>query len=154
MADLGFGGITTFLFTIIAIVGLVTLASVEVKPQKEQTARYLKKILWGMLIISASYWYLTIPYVGSYYKFSGNLEYPSNLIAEEETKYIKDHHTRIENLEEELKETKEELAAIREHYEMIIHFLFYAILYYGVNQIFKSKNKGSNKANKEEIQKI
>ncbi len=152
MSDLGFWGVTTYFFTIIAIAGLVTLASVKI--QKERKAFYLKKILWGMLIISTIYWYLTVPFVGSYYKFSGNLEFPTNLSPEEETKYIKDHHTRIENLEEELKETKEELDAIQKHYQMLIQFLFYAILYYGVNQIFNSKNKNLKEINKEELEKI
>ena len=125
---------------IFAVMILSILASTE--PTKKLNSFYLKKVCWIFLIIGVSYWSITAPYVGSYYEFSTKLGYPAAITSiEEQTKYIQEHHHRIERLEGELKETKEELKEFTQHYEWITKVMFYGVLYFGLFQIIKRKDK-------------
>jgi hypothetical protein len=44
-------------------------------------------------------------------------------------------------VESELKETKDELKEIKEHYSWVIKALWFGILYFGVNQILKKRDE-------------
>jgi hypothetical protein len=125
---------------LLAVMILGTAAGTESK--LKLTEFYVKKICWGLLIIGAIYFYTTVPFVGSYFEFSDKLQPPTTIKSvEEQEKYIKDHHFRVESLERELKETKEELKEIRTHYDRIVQIIFYAILYFGIFQILKKNNE-------------
>jgi hypothetical protein len=124
---------------IFAVMTLAILASGE--PKKMLTAFYMKKVCWVILIIGVSYWFITVPYVGSYHEYSGKLDYPAvTKSIEEQNKYIREHHGRIERLEDELKETKQELKEIKEHYKWIIRAMFYGVLYFGIFQVLKKRD--------------
>ena len=132
-----------YFLTMVAITSLSTLAGAEsrVNRQKLNVTKIIKKICWGIVIISSAYWTITFPHVGSYYDFSNKSEYPAELNADKEAAYIKEYHQRIENLERETKETKEELRAVRERLDLILGIIMLGIITYGCNQIFNSKKK-------------
>lgn len=129
-------------FSFLTTLAIMMLAMMPAVGQNSKLREfYLKKICWGILIISVSYFYITVPFFSSYYNVSNKLEYPTAVKSTEENeKYLKDHHFRIERLEDELKETKEELKKIQNHYEFAVHALFYAILYIGIFQIMKKRD--------------
>lgn len=130
-------------FSFLTILAIMLLAMMPAVGQNSKLREfYLKKICWGILIVSVSYFYMTLPFVSSYYNFSGKLDYPTAVKStEEQEKYLKDHHHRIERLEDELKETKEELRENQNHYKFAVHALFYAILYIGIFQILKKRDE-------------
>lgn len=125
---------------ILAVMMLATLAGTE--PTKKLKAFYLKKVCWIILVIGVIYWSMTVPYVGRYHEPSNILSYPGETTTiEEQSKYIQDHHRRIERLEGELKETKEELKEVKEHYNWVFKAMFYGVLYFGIFQILKKKDR-------------
>ncbi len=55
----------------------------------------IKRVLIGILVISAAYWWATVPYAGRYDDSSDELAYPAN--GEEVAdpgKYLREHHLR------------------------------------------------------------
>ena len=155
MENLSWTWISYFInfLTVLAVMLLSMLAGTE--PKKKLTAFYLKKVCWIFLIIGVSYWFITVPYVSSYYEFSNKLDYPAGTNSiEEQAKYIQDHHHRIERIEDELKETKEQLKEIKEHYDWIIKTMFFGVLYFGIFQISKKKDKSLIEGEDNKVEKI
>jgi hypothetical protein len=135
-----------------SVVTLIALSSGKARPIIR--ASYLKKTAWAILVFASIYWTASIPYIHSYYQYSGNLKYPESISAGEETRYIKDHHSRIEDLERELKEAKEDLRALKEHYWLMFQFIMYGVVFYGCSQIFDKKNKNLEEVQADRIEKL
>ncbi len=111
----------------------------------------MKKISWGLIIISMSYFIITFPYARHYNDYSSKSEYPPELNSNTETKYIQEHHRRIEHLEREVERTQEEVWAIRERLSLMLQILMFGIIYYGSNQIFNSKNKNPENIDNDKV---
>lgn len=104
----------------------------------------IKKIALCVVVASAGFWYVTVPYAGRYYDFDESLKYPQNIEDEaDKAKYLRDHHHRIEDLERELKRQRDESLQLREHYAIVLYLGFYAILFYGLMSMFGNKENGS-----------
>jgi Na+/melibiose symporter-like transporter len=136
--------------TILAVMLLAMMAGT--KPTKKVNAFYLKKVCWIILITGMSYWYITVPSVSRYHEFDKKLEYPTNTqLIEEQGNYIREHQRRIDRVESELKETKDELREIKEHYNWVIKALWFGILYFGINQIIKKRDESLIESEEDKI---
>lgn len=85
----------------------------------------IKRVSIGILVVSVGYWYMTVPYAGRYYDFSDKPAYPTN--GEEISdpgKYLREHHLRIESLERQLKEQREESRQLQNHYQVVLQLAF------------------------------
>lgn len=105
----------------------------------------IKKICLGVFVLTSIYWIITFPYVSSYYNFHGESNFPSNISAEKQTDYITENHRRIESLERELKETKDELKAVTGRITLFLQFIMYGLIFFSSNWIFSSNRKSSEK---------
>jgi hypothetical protein len=102
------------------------------------------KIAWGLLIIASAYLYITVPYFSSYHPPSKSLSYSNSQIDAEVVVYLKDQNSRIDDIESELAETKEELQELRNNYKVIVQIGWFAILYFGLFSVFRKKNGNSS----------
>jgi hypothetical protein len=91
------------------------------------------------LSIFLIYIFLSIPYTGFFHISSLNKEFPPEISSNEQISgYIKDHHHRIEALERELKESREEQRLLRDHYKNLIYVTMVFVLSFTGSQIFSS----------------
>lgn len=103
---------------------------------------YKKKFLLANMSILVVYIFLSVPYVEFFYGYSLKKEFPKELNSTEQVaRYIKDHHHRIETLENELQKAREETYMLREHYNNFLYFLMLGILTYSFSQILYPKHK-------------
>jgi len=146
MSELSWIGITIYFLSMGAIVLLAVTAVGQLRPSLVPRKELIKKIAIGILAISASYWYITVPYAGRYYDFSNKLPYPDSAVATDsgQEKYLGDHHHRIESLERELKMQREESRELREHYQLVLQLGMYAIIYYASMLIFTRRKESSD----------
>lgn len=131
-------GYLAYFLGILAVVLLATATTGNLR--KDWTHIPVAKIAWGLLIIVSAYLYITVPYVSSYHSTSKDLNYSKSQIDAEVMVYLKDQNNRIDDLESELFETKEELRELRNNYKMIVHMGWFAILYFGISFIMRNKN--------------
>jgi len=145
MAELSWFGVGIYILTVMAIVLWATIATGRLRERLKPDEQLIKKITIGILVVSGGYWYVTVPYAGNYYDFSDHLSYPENLADESvQSKYLGDHHQRIEKLELELKNQREESRKLRDHYQLILQLAWYGLLYFGCMSIFGTKQIGSS----------
>ena len=143
MSEFGWPSIIVYLLSVPAI-GLWAIASRGKMRASFETRRELfRKVALCVVMASAGFWFATVPYAGYFYDFSDNLDYPGNLESEaDRTKYLHDHHQRIEVLERELKQQREESRLLREHYSTALNLGFYTVLMYGAITVFGRKDDG------------
>lgn len=129
-----------YVFSVPAI-GLWAIASRgKMRASLEPHRELIKKVTLCVVIVSAGFWFVTVPYAGSFYDFHDEREYPSNVESKTDiAKYLGDRYHRIEVLELELKRQREESRQLREHYAVVLYLGFYAILFYGLISIFGSR---------------
>ena len=99
----------------LSLLSVMLLGGLSGKVSKDKfkgKTELIKKISLAVFIVTSMYWIITFPFVSPYYNFSEKSDYPSEISAEKEANYIKEHHRRIESLEREVKETKDELKAV------------------------------------------
>ena len=60
-------------------------------------------------------------------------------IEQNQTEYIRNNQTRIENLERQVEKSNKELRELREHYNFLIQLVMYGIVFYGANKMFPPK---------------
>lgn len=138
-----------YFFTFLSVCLLGSLSFTKVKPEFANRAIFFKKIASVVFLITAIYWILTFPYVGSFYYISDKTEFPNKITAEKQVDYIVENRRRIESLEKELKETKDDLEAVRERIKMFLELFMFALIYFGVNWFFyANKNNVENGSNK------
>src|SRR5262245_15860972 len=108
MSHLSWFGVVVYFLSIFAASLLIATAN---SPVRKGLGRFpLKKIAWGILLVGVMYLYLSIPFVSHYYGSHQQREFPQNPDTDSaKIEVLRDHQLRIENLESELKETKEEL---------------------------------------------
>lgn len=104
----------------------------------------VKKICWAILIAVGAYWYITVPYIRSYFDSSNKLEFAIPLTDSDQSKHIRNHETRIDRLEREVKETKEDLQALQKHYRNVVQVGWFAVLYLGLFLILGRKRDSSD----------
>jgi hypothetical protein len=145
LSELSWIGIGIYGLTLIA---LALLAAVMTAPLRESLRGHedlIKRASIGVLVISAGYWWVTVPYSGSYDDFSDKLAYPTK--GEEVAdpgKYLREYHSRIGSLERDLKEQREESRQLRNHYELVLQLAFFAFLYLSSVLIFKKGDPSSD----------
>jgi hypothetical protein len=140
MSELGWPSIVVYVLSSGAIALWAIASRGKMRESLEVHRDLLKKIALGVIVASAGFWYTTVPYAGQFYDFDDNLEFPQNLDSDaDKAKYLRDHHHRIEDLERELKQQREESRQLREHYAVVLYLGFYAILFYGVLSIFGNR---------------
>jgi predicted transcriptional regulator len=149
---LGFDNWESLIY-LLSMIGVSVLANSSGKPLAGNEKKFylMKKISWGLIVLSMAYFTITFPYAGNYYNFSNKSEYPAELTSNTETKYIQEHHQRIEDLEKEVERTREEVRAIRDRLSLMLQILMYGIIFYGCNQIFKSKNRELEEIDKDKV---
>lgn len=152
MWDLGEFRLIAYFFSLLGVIALALAAGD--KSHLKTRAFYIKKAAWAVLILVSFYWVISIPHVGLYHEYPKTLDYPTSISADEADRYIKENHSRIEGLQNELKETKEALREIQQHYYMILQIIMYGIIFYGSSQIFNSKNKSAEKIQLDQIEKL
>ena len=148
MSSLNGWELLIYFFSIIAVSVLANLAGVNSQTYKSRFY-LIKKVAWGIMIISSVYWVITFPYIGSY-DFSSKSKYPSELNANKEAEYIKEHHQRIETLEEQVKEFR----AVRERLDLMLQIIIFGIIFYGCNQIFNSKKNDLGEVESDKFLKL
>lgn len=121
----------------IAVVLLAASASGHLRKGLETIP--VSKIAWVILIVVSAYFVLAVPYVGTIRENAGKFEYSSETADSDGPGYIRDHHRRIETLEAELKETKDELKSLVAHYRSLVWIAFYSVLYFGLFSAFGRK---------------
>ncbi len=142
MSELTWIGLVFYLFSVISIGLLATSASGKLSERFEPKKELITKISIIMLIASAGYWYLTVPYASQSYDFSSKFSASTDGRVENDTpQYIQDHHSRIERLEDQFKLHSDESRRLREHYELIVQLLFHAVVFFGLMLTFV-KNAG------------
>jgi amino acid transporter len=152
MWDLGDFRLIAYFFSLLGVIALASTAGD--KSHSKTRAFYIKKAAWAILIPVSFYWVISIPYVGFYHEHPKTPDYPTSISADEADRYIKENHSRIEGLQNELKETKEALREIQQHYYMILQIIMYGIIFYGGSQIFNSKNKSAEEIQSDQIEKL
>jgi hypothetical protein len=103
----------------------------------------VKKICLAVFVVTSIYWIITFPFVGSYYSFPDKSDYPANVSVEKQFDYTKENHRRIEILERELQETRDELKAFAGRVNLILQLIMYGLIYFGASRIFSSNKKDS-----------
>ena len=104
----------------------------------EERLFYRLKFVWAALIVLAGYMFLTVPYVGYFYRFVESPKVPDTIQSNDEArKHLLDHSQRIDRLEQELGESREQMREIRDHYQRILQLLMTAIFAFGFTQILK-----------------
>lgn len=87
-----------------------------------------KKVCGVIALVVIFYWTTNVPYVDSHYSL--NESKPDTSIESNEIKHIQNHEDRIANLERELKETKDNIKKLREHYSLFWQFIMYGSIYF------------------------
>ena len=119
--------------------GLFAMILICTTPGRQLSIRtkfYLNKIKWGLAVISAFYWMIAVPYIGWTSIYPTKLDIP---IEQNQTEYIRNNQTRIENLERQVEKSNKELRELREHYNFLIQLVMYGIVFYGANKMFPPK---------------
>lgn len=117
---------------LIMIVGRVTAR----KKSGEQRKTYLKRYVWASICLLTGYFFMTVPYTGYFFNFASKLEMSESIEnTQQSNKYIKDHHWRLEIVEKELTETREELRMLRDHYQRLLQFLMMVVFIVGFSKI-------------------
>jgi hypothetical protein len=123
---------------------LALLAGVKTGPVRQSlkgSEDLIKRVLIGILVISAAYWWATVPYAGRYDESSDELAYPaSGEEVADAGKYLREHHLWIGSLERELEEQREEFSQLRNHYELVLSLAFFAAVYFSSILIFKKRD--------------
>lgn len=131
-------GLTGFLI-IFAVIGGVTGKNL---PPKKRGLRFQKFVLAGVMPF-VIYVFSAIPFVtpdrisrpSSVY--NTEIEPPQNSTSvEENTKYLKNYYYRIERLETEVQDIREQLYNTHQHYRFILQFLMSGFLSYAFVRIF------------------
>ena len=137
MSDLTAFGLIFYFLSIIAIVILATLANGQVRPALRKYP--VRKICWGILAVTAGYWFVGVPYVGKYYDFSTKKEFPQAVTEETVGEVLRDHHGRIEKLERSLEEARTEASQLRDYLQMLLQLLMYGVIFYASQLIFNQR---------------
>lgn len=132
-----------YFLSLLSVMMLGTLSGTSLKNKFAGKIVLVKKICLGVFIITSIYWIITFPSVSPYFNFADKSDYPAEISLENQSKYIKEHHGRIESLERELKETKDELKKVTERIDLILQIIMYALIYFGASWIFSSNKKDS-----------
>jgi len=138
VSELSWIGIVIYGLTILALALLAGVTIGPVRPSFKGREYLIKRVSIGILVVSAGYWSGTVPYVGRYYDHSDKLAYPTNIEEVADLGiYLREHHLRIESIERELKEQREESRELQKHYELVLQLAFFAVLYLSSILIFK-----------------
>jgi hypothetical protein len=104
----------------------------------EERRFYRLKFVWAAIIVFVGYMFISVPYVGHFYRFGETPKIPDSIqSADESHKHLVDHERRIARLEQELAESRDEVREVRDHYQRVIQFLMTVIFVYGFTQILK-----------------
>jgi hypothetical protein len=150
LAKYWFMGIV-IIIVMITLIGHFTGKNLPTKNKKIHTYKFA---LVSFSIITI-YVFLSIPYVGFFYNFGPNEKFPAELNSNEDiTKYVKDHHQRIERLERELEEARAESHLFREHYQKLLFLVMLGVLIYSYSQIFSSKKDDLEEIKSDQTEKL
>ena len=133
-------GFTPFEFVVYTI-GAVSIIVLTIMANTEQLTGLrnlrFKKIAWGVLGVVVVYWALSVPNAAPFERdLSSRLRLEADLESTSpETKYIHDHHNRIEELEHEAQQARRDLRALNEHYRRLIQLLFAGVFVYAASFI-------------------
>lgn len=130
-----------YFLSLVSVTLLGSLSGKIAKNKFKGNTELIKKICLGVFMITSMYWIITFPFVSPYFSFAEKTDYPAEISAEKQSDYIKEHHGRIENLERELKETKDELKAVTGRINLILQLVMYGLIYFGCTWIFNSNKK-------------
>ncbi|MEP7147926.1 MAG: hypothetical protein ABI857_03495 [Acidobacteriota bacterium] len=137
LAELGWIGIGIYGLTLIALALLSSVMIGPVRPRLKEHQDLIKRVSVGILVISAGYWWLIVPYERRYYDFSDKLEYRTSGEEVANTgEHLREHLRRIESLERELENQREGSRQLRNHYELVLQLAFFAVLYLSSILIF------------------
>ncbi len=136
-------------FSFMSIILLGMLSGITKDKFKNRTL-LLKKICFGIFILTSMYWIIIFPHISSYYNFNDDSDFSSNISAEKQADYITENHKRIESLERELGKTKKELQEVSERVKLILQFLMFGMLAFGANWIFGS-NRNNSEADRDNL---
>lgn len=144
LTELGALGLVLYILSAIAVILLATLTHRTSRTRFEKLP--LKKIAWGILVVGAAYWYVTAPYSTKQRNSpASKLILQADLESDSpETRYIHDHHYRIEDLERELEDTKKNLAKLTNHYYLALRLAMLGIIFFGTSFIVNSRRPESN----------
>lgn len=131
-SDLFWFAIVGGLAILIMIAGHITAR----KKSGEERETYIKRFAWACICLLAGYFFLTVPYTGYFFNFGSKLEMVETIENPEQgNKFLKDHHRRLETLERELTETRDELRELRDHYGRLLQNLMIAVFIVGFSKI-------------------
>lgn len=131
--------------SLLSVTLLGTLSAVtSTAALSEKKLLLVKKICLAVFILTSIYWIITFPYVSSFYGFPESKELPANISTEEQSDYILENHRRIESLERELKQTKDDLKAVSGRIELFLNLAMYGLIYFGAAKIFTFKSLKDN----------
>lgn len=144
ITDLGTFGFVLYVLSVSAVVILAILANVQVGKRFENFP--LKKIAWAVLVAAGAYWYITIPAARAYRDdATTKLALKADLESSSpETRYIHDHHYRIEDLEREMQDARKEIRELTIHYERLLQLLLLGAICYGVSFFANSRRPDSD----------
>lgn len=140
------------LFSIILLGSLST--GNKLRNKFKDKTELVKKICLTVFIATSIYWIITFPYVDSYYSFPDKSDYPASVSVGKQFDYIEENHRRIESLERELQETKDELKAVAGRINLILQIIMHGLIYFGANWIFSSKKKDLQEIQSDQISKL
>lgn len=129
-------------FGILAVAILATANSGNLRKGLEHVP--VKKICWAVLIAVGAYWYMTVPYVSLPLDLLDKSEYARPVTDSDQSVQIANNHTRIKSLEREVKETREELRGLQQHYKNVVQIGWFALLYLGLFLILGRKRDSSD----------
>jgi len=129
-----------WLMIVFGVMFVIMLAGVILSRNKDAEERVIfrRRFVWAAIIVLTGYCFISVPFTGHFYRFRESPKVPETIESTDAAwKHTVENSQRIERLEQQVTEAREEMREVRDHYQRLLQFLMTAIFIYGFSQILK-----------------
>ena len=138
MSELGWIGTFVYVATIAAL-GLLQAVLIGIGPGLKRHEAPIKVILFGILAVSAGYWWVTVP-VPTNVSIDSPLENRTNQRKSEALtdlgQNVEEQHQKIQSLERKIEVLREDSSKLHRHYELVLGLAVFGIIFTGAGLLF------------------